>query len=88
MNDDKLDRLFKWVDLIKMVLYGIVAGAVALAAWATKIQIQTNENKMDIESSQLNVQHHRDLDQQKELLEERRLSNLEQWIRDHRGNLR
>jgi hypothetical protein len=88
MSVEKIDKLFKWIDIIKLVLGGIVAGAIAMATWATRIQIQTNENKDDIENSQKNVQAHRDSTSQKELLEERRLARLEEaveWLKSEKA---
>lgn len=82
MSDEKVDRLFKWIDIIKVVLYLIVAGAVGLATWATKIQIQVNENKSDIEAYQANVQHNREVRNDKDLREEHRFTVLEQWKED------
>jgi hypothetical protein len=91
MTDDKIDRLFKWIDLIKIALYCLVAGAVALTAWAVKIQMQTSENKADIELSQANVQMHRDKNNEKEIAEEHRLTKLEtddEWTKNALSKMR
>jgi hypothetical protein len=68
VDDNKIDRLFRWIDLIKICIYVIVAGAISLATWATRIQMQTTENKSDIEGLHI----------------ERRLTSLEtnvEWLK-------
>jgi len=91
MHEEKIEKIFKWIDFVRVLLYVIVASAVAVAVWCTKIQMQTNENKLDIELSQANIQHHRDVDNEKEIMEEHRLTALEEavsWLKHDLSSVR
>lgn len=72
MSEEKIERLFRWIDLLRWVLYGLVAGAISLAVWATKIQFSIADLRADVDKLAA-----------KEVPEEHRFTALEQWIRDH-----
>jgi hypothetical protein len=84
-NGDAFDRIFKWIDFIKIALYALVAGAVALATWATRIQDNTLENKTDIERNVEDSQHYRDARHDQDVAWEARMKEAEtniRWIMD------
>jgi hypothetical protein len=82
MSDEKFDKLFKWIDLIRWVLYGLVAGAVALAVWTTKVQMTINDLEKHLEEIESNSQIHRDALLLDKKDTEHRFTALEQWKTD------
>jgi hypothetical protein len=83
-NDTRLDRLFKWVDFVRVLLYFLVAGAVSVAVWCTKIQMSINELKIDQDVANVSAVHYRDIRHETEVLTEHRMSTLEtdmEWLK-------
>lgn len=84
MNDGKLERLFKWIDFVRVLLYVLVAGAVAVAVWCTKIQMSVNETKLDVDIAQGTATHYRDIRSAESVILEHRLTELEnnmEWLK-------
>jgi hypothetical protein len=84
MSEQKFERVFRWLDLIRVVVYGLVAGAIGLSVWATKIQMTENDLEKRLNDMQQNVSIHRDALKEKEVQEEGRLKSLEvnvEWLK-------
>lgn len=73
MTEDRIERRAHW--------FQVAAGLIiAATAWCVKLQMNLNEVRRDIELSQINVQHYRDVRQEKDLSTERRLTKNEESI--------
>lgn len=84
MSQEKIEKLFKWVDFIKIVLSIVVGGAIAVAVWSTKIQMTVNSIEGQINDMQHNSTMHRDALKDKEKEAEHRFTGLEhdiEWLK-------
>jgi hypothetical protein len=65
-------------------LYFIVAGAVSVAVWCTKIQMSINELKVDQDVANVSAVHYRDIRHETEVANEHRMSVVEtelEWLK-------
>jgi hypothetical protein len=88
MSEQRIEKLFKWVDIIRVILYVVVASAVGVAVWSTKIQMTVNAIENHINDMEKNSAIHRDNLKEKEIQEERRLTGNEkdiEWLKKNSG---
>lgn len=84
MSEQRFEKLFKWIDIIRIVVYGLVGGAVALAVWTTKVQMTINDLEKHLENIESNSQMHRDNLKQRENDYEHRFTSAEkdiEWLK-------
>ena len=88
MSEERIEKLFKWLDLIRMVVYGLIAGAVGLAVWTTKVQMTINDQEKHIEAIESNSSVHRDVLKQQEKDYEHRFTSVEkdiEWLKSEKA---
>lgn len=81
------ERIFKWIDIIRWSLYGLIAGAVGMAVWSTKIQMTLNDLEKQINGMEQNSAIHRDALKEKEAQAEHRFTANEKdidWLKEMR----
>jgi hypothetical protein len=83
MSQDKIDKIFKYIDLVRWILYGLIMGAVGIAVWATTMQFKVQDLRSDLDAMTGNIQHNRDLHAEHDKQEEHRFTKLEQALSDH-----
>ncbi len=80
---DHTDKIFKWLDLLRWLVYGLIAGTIYVTVWCVKIQMTLTDLEKRMNDNQQNTQMHRDDLKQKEVANEHRMTRLEEWISDH-----
>ena len=83
MKEDHSDKLFKWLDFIRIVVCGLTLGLIAATVWCVKIQMTITDLEKHINDIEQNASIHRDAIQQRNTDNEKRFSRLEQWVIDH-----
>jgi hypothetical protein len=84
MSQERFDRLFQYIDVARWVLYGLFAGTVGIAVWATKLQMTIGDLEKQINGMEQNSSIHRDSLKEKETQAEHRITAIEkdnEWIR-------
>lgn len=84
MSAEKIDKIFKWIDFIRVMLYILVFGAVSVAVWCTKIQLNMVQQEEDFKQYKKDMKWTtHDLDNRIDMVSDRTIENAKdiEWLK-------